>query len=75
MRSLQSFDGHRRDVAKDDSLMACDLLGLGEIWLEKGKTVDFEGFTGYFAAAGEGGARINVSWCLGGAHSRWNKYG
>ena len=54
VQSMKSFDGHAKDVEKDNVIMDADMFGLGETWLEKGREVHFDGYSGYFANFGTG---------------------
>ena len=55
VQSMKSFDGHAKDVEKDNVIMDADIFGLGETWLEEeDREVHFDGYSGYFANFGTG---------------------
>ena len=54
VQSMKSFNGHAKDVEKDNVIMDADIFGLGETWLEKDREVHFDGYSGYFANFGTG---------------------
>ena len=54
VQSMQSADGHAKDVERDNVIMDADMFGLGETWLEKGSEVHFDGYSGHFANNGKG---------------------
>ena len=58
VQSMKSFDGHAKDVEKDNVIMDADLFSLGETWLEKDREVHFDGYSGHFASFGTNGKGI-----------------
>ena len=54
VRSIQSWDGHRKDIVRDDVLMNSDIIGFGETWLHPGQALELEDFQGYFSSVGKG---------------------
>ena len=54
VKSIQSWDGHRKDIIHDDFLMRADILGFGETWLYPDQTLELEGYQGYFSNIGRG---------------------
>ena len=58
VQSMKSYDGHAKDVEKDNFIMDADMFSLGETWLEEDREVHFDGYNGYFANFGRNGKGI-----------------
>ena len=52
--NVRSLKGHKDDVLKDNFLMASDIIGFGETWLEQTDTVNIDNFEAVFVNAGKG---------------------
>ena len=52
--NIQSYMAHLEDLLQDPYLMSCDILGLGETWLNPGEEMEIKGFKTYFGNGGRG---------------------